>query len=347
MASPGIKHILVIRLSAMGDVAMTVPLLRAFSFQYPDTKVTVVSKAFCEPFFSDIPNVSFFAADTNGRHKGFMGLFRLYSDIRKLRINAVADLHNVLRSKVVTLLFALSGKKTATTDKARAEKKALTRIKKKVFRPLLPVAERHAVTFKKLGFPVNLNNPVFPAVMPLSKEAFHITGWKREVWIGIAPFAQHEGKVYPADLMQQVIAALAKNKCKLFLFGGGSIETELLTAFAKGKQNAVVVAGKLTLQQELGLISNLDVMLSMDSGNGHIAAMLGVKVVTLYGATHPYAGFAPFNQPADHALVADRDKFPLLPTSVYGNKKIEGYEDAMRTITPESVVHKIYEILNK
>jgi ADP-heptose:LPS heptosyltransferase len=88
-------------------------------------------------------------------------------------------------------------------------------------------------------------------------------------------------------------------------------------------------------------MGNLDVMLSMDSGNAHIAAMLGIKVITLYGATHPFAGFAPFNQPIENALLSDRKKYPMLPTSVYGNKIVHGYEEAMRTISPESVIEKI------
>jgi ADP-heptose:LPS heptosyltransferase len=79
----------------------------------------------------------------------------------------------------------------------------------------------------------------------------------------------------------------------------------------------------------------------MDSGNAHIAAMLGVKTVTLWGATHPFAGFAPFNQPLENCLTADRNQYPLLPTSVYGNKKVEGHEDVMRSITVEKVVRSV------
>ena len=110
--------------------------------------------------------------------------------------------------------------------------------------------------------------------------------------------------------------------------------------------NVVVVAGKLTLAKELQLISNLNLMLSMDSGNAHIAAMQGINVVTLWGATHPYAGFAPFNQPFENCLLADRNQFPLLPTSVYGNKTIVGYTDVMRSILPNEVVKKVETILN-
>lgn len=342
----GTKNILVIRLSAMGDVAMTVPLLRALVAQYPNVKVTVLSKAFFKPFFDGIPNVNFYAADVTGRHKGFFGLLKLYRELRALHIDAVADLHNVLRSKIVTKLFSIGGKPTATTDKARDEKKELTRAENKIFRQLTPIIERHRQTFAKLGYPIDLTHPVFPDKKPLAEEVSAIAGTKSGKWIGIAPFAQHQGKVYPQDLMQEVIDGLAaKTDYTLFLFGGGAKETAQLEAFAKGRTNIIVTAGKLKLAQELNLISHLDLMLSMDSGNAHMAAMLGVKVITLWGATHPYAGFAPFGQPADYTLTADRDKYPLLPTSIYGNKVVEGYEDAMRTITPDAVVAKVSEVL--
>jgi ADP-heptose:LPS heptosyltransferase len=329
----------------MGDVAMTVPVLRALTLQYPGVKVTVVSKAFFKPLFKNIPNVAFFAAEPEGRHKGLAGLLRLYRELASLKPDAVADLHNVLRSKIITALFTLSGKKTATTNKARSEKKALTRTNNKIFKPLTPVTQRHAQVFKQLDFPVDLSVPVFPEREHLADEVLQITGQKIGKWIGIAPFAQHKGKVYPQNLMQQVINKLAeKPNYKLFLFGGKN-EQVLLQGYASDKENCIVMAGKIGFEQEIALISNLDVMLSMDSGNSHIAAMLGVKVVTLWGATHPYTGFAPFNQPLENALTADRAKYPLLPTSVYGNKEVEGYEDVMATIKPEAVVNKVEEVL--
>ena len=336
------QHIAVIRLSAMGDVAMTVPVIRAFVKQFPQVKLTVVSRPFFKPFFDGIPNVVFFAVDVKERHKGFFGLLRLFSDLKKLDIDAVADLHNVLRSKVVRNLFALSGKIVAFTDKGRAEKKALTSLTNKVFKPLKPMVERHVETFQKLGFSFDLTNFQFPDKAVLSEEIKTITGNKTQNWLGIAPFAQYESKVYPIDLMQQVIDALTQNNAiKIFLFGGGNEEIQKLNQLQNNHSNVIVLAGKLKFNQELDVISNLDVMLSMDSGNAHIAAMLGVKVITLWGATHPFAGFAPFNQPLENCITADRKKYPLLPTSIYGNKKVEGYEDVMRSISPEKVVFSV------
>ncbi len=71
---PKPKHILVLRFSAMGDVAMTVPVLRALTTQYPELKITVVTRAFFKPFFQDLKNVSVYTADFKGKHKGVLGL---------------------------------------------------------------------------------------------------------------------------------------------------------------------------------------------------------------------------------------------------------------------------------
>lgn len=343
-----IQHIAVIRLSAMGDVAMTVPVIKAFIEQNENVKITVVSIPFYKPFFDGIKNVSFFEVDVKNRHKGFWGLLKLYPDLKKLNIDAVADLHNVLRSKFIRKLFALNGKLVAFTDKGRKEKAALTSLENKEFKQLKSMFERHVETFNKLGFSIDLSHPSFPEKAILSNDILKISGEKSNFkWIGIAPFAQYESKVYPHDLMQKVIDELAlSNNNKIFLFGGGKKEIEILNQFSNGKQNVIVVAGKVNLKQELQLISNLDVMLSMDSGNAHIAAMLGIKVITLWGATHPFAGFSPFNQPLENCLVSDRNQYPLLPTSVYGNKTVEGYEDVMRSISVESVVEKINAVLN-
>jgi ADP-heptose:LPS heptosyltransferase len=331
------------RLSAMGDVAMTVPVLRAFVSQHPQVKITMISRPFFKPFFEGIPNLSFFAFDEKERHKGVAGLLRLFQDLKNLDIDAFADLHNVLRSKIVRSLFALSGKKVASVDKGRAEKKALTQGENKVFKQLPTMFERHSNVFNELGFSVDLSSrsvgTVFPKKAVLDKEISNILGENSKKLIGIAPFAQYDSKVYPLDLMQEVIDKLALDANNtILLFGGGKKENEILNSLSSNKENVINMAGKIKFQQELQLISNLDVMLSMDSGNAHIAAMLGVKVITLWGATHPFAGFSPFNQPLENTLVSDRNQFPKLPTSVYGNKKVEGYEDAMRTIPVDSIV---------
>ena len=72
------------------------------------------------------------------------------------------------------------------------------------------------------------------------------------------------------------------------------------------------MAGKLSFHSRTSnSYPNLDVMLAMDSGNGHLTALYDIPVVTIWGVTHPFLGFAPFNQPNENQLLADRTKYPF------------------------------------
>jgi len=333
------KHILVIRLSAMGDVAMTVPVLRAFTRQHPTVNITVLTRAFFKPIFRDLNNVNVFTVDVRGKYKGVMGIFRLSKVLKKTNIDAVADLHNVLRSNVLKLFFGRTV--FLQIDKGRAEKKALTT--GKVFKQLKTTQQRYADVFENLGFKVDLTNPFFPDRSVLSDRIIKITGKRNSKWIGIAPFAQYESKMYPLNLMDKVIETLSKTY-HLLLFGGGKKEIEILSTLERQHSNVTNLAGKLSLGEELDVISNLDLMLSMDSGNAHLAAMLGINVITIWGVTHPFAGFYPFDQDMENALLADRSRYPKIPTSIYGNKYPENYRQASQTVSPEIVVEKINSI---
>ncbi|MDX1270953.1 glycosyltransferase family 9 protein [Bizionia paragorgiae] len=334
------KHILVIRLSAMGDVAMAVPVLRAFSQQHPNVKLTVLTRAFFEPFFADLSQVTVYAPQLKGKHKGVFGMYALSKELKALGIDAVADLHNVLRSKL--LKWFLKGLPFKQINKGRKEKAEL--VKGVRVKQLKTTHERYADVFRALGFDLNLSHPTFPKTKDLSANALKIMGNDTNKWIGIAPFAQYDSKMYPLDLMEEVIANLS-TKHTVLLFGGGKREEAILNDLAKKYNQVINIAGQLAFTEELELISNVDVMLAMDSGNAHIAAMLGKKVVTIWNVTHPFAGFAPFNQLESNSLLANRDEFPLIPTSIYGNKFPEGYEKAARTIPPKVVIDKIESVL--
>ncbi|SDD71476.1 ADP-heptose:LPS heptosyltransferase [Pricia antarctica] len=342
------RRLLIIRLSAMGDVAMTIPVLSALTHDYPNLKITVLTKNFFAPMFAQFKNVEVFEADVKGRHKGVFGLYTLYQDLRARHIDAVADLHNVLRSKVLKRYFRFGGIPFFQIDKGRADKKGLTASKNKIFTPLKTTHQRYVDVFSALGFPVDLSKAVPLSKEELSENTVELIGSNTKKWLGIAPFAAFEGKMYPLRLMEEVIRKLDDTeKYAIFLFGGGKEEEKKLEALATHFTSCINVSGKLSFPEELALISNLDGMLSMDSGNGHLAAMYGIPVITLWGITHPFAGFYPFGQDADNALLANREKFPLIPTSVYGNKMPKGYETAMQTILPGDVFEKVEAVLNR
>ena len=324
----------------MGDVAMTVPVLSAFSNAYPNTKLTVLTKKQFTPLFRDLKMVSVISADFKTDYKGVFGLYRLSKLLRNTQVDAVADLHNVLRTKVLKLF--LPGIKFNQIDKGRAEKKALITGKKRT--PLRITTQRYADVFRSLGYEFEIDNPTFPAPKLLDAATTKKLGVFSKPTIGVAPFAAYASKTFSISKMDEVISKLQK-KSKVLLFGGGANEIKYLEAIASKYPNVFCVAGKFSLEQELDIISNLKVMLSMDSSNGHMAAMLGVKVVTLWGVTHPYAGFAPFHQEASNNLMADQEKYPKIPTSIYGNKYPKGYELAIQTIAVESVIKTVQDAL--
>ncbi|MEM9363434.1 MAG: glycosyltransferase family 9 protein [Bacteroidota bacterium] len=339
-------HVLVIRLSAMGDVAMIVPLLQGLLAKYPKLELTVLTKRHFAPIFSQLERVNVHRANVKSVHKGFPGLWRLYKELQKLNIGAVADLHNVLRSNILKNYFSLSKVPFAQIDKGRKEKKALTRAKNKEFNQLKATHERYAEVFTALGYPIELSKCKPLERQPLPEKILDLVGQDSKKWIGIAPFAAHQGKMYPLRLMKEIINQLNNTeKYKILLFGGGENEKKQLEELSSVFSNSLCLAGILSLEEELAIISNLDIMVSMDSGNAHLAANYGIPVVTLWGVTHPFAGFYPFGQPIENALLSDKEKYPLIPTSVYGNKLPKGYESVMESILPESVVKKIIQIL--
>ena len=331
----------------MGDVAMSIPVIRALTEKHPECKITVLSKPFFKPLFDKIPQVSFFAAQVNTKHKGILGLFKLYRELKKENITHVADFHNVLRSKILRTLFIFNGNPCICINKGRTEKKALTRTKNKIFKQLKTSHQRYAEVLNKLGFNLDLSNPTLIEKKNLSEKITIITGLKTDTWIGIAPFAAFKGKVYPLQLMEEVIKEMASKGFKIFIFGGGKHEVKILNTIEKTYKNVINLAGQLSFKEELEVISKLDLMVSMDSGNAHLAAMQQVKTITLWGVTHPYAGFAPFHQPDDYCLISDLEKYPKIPCSIYGNKVINGYENVMETISPDRVIEKIMSVLSK
>ena len=331
----------------MGDVAMSIPVIRALTEKHPECKITVLSKPFFKPLFDKIPQVSFFAAQVNTKHKGILGLFKLYRELKKENITHVADFHDVLRSKILRTLFIFNGNPCIWINKGRTEKKALTRTKNKIFKQLKTSHQRYAEVLNKLGFNLDLSNPTLIEKKKLSEKITLITGLKKDTWIGIAPFAAFKGKVYPLQLMEEVIKEMASKGFKIFLFGGGKHEVKILNTIEKTYKNVINLAGQLSFKEELEVISKLDLMVSMDSGNAHLAAMQQVKTITLWGVTHPYAGFAPFHQPDDYCLISDLEKYPKIPCSIYGNKVINGYENVMETISPDRVIEKIMSVLSK
>lgn len=340
-------RILIIRLSAMGDVAMTVPVIENLQRAYPDVRITVLTNPFFRPFFRDIPGMEFVETDFKNRHKGIKGIIRLHKDIRRVyKIDMIADLHDVIRTKILRKIFRLNGIKIAIIDKERKHKKELTRPKNKIFRQLTTTPQRYADVFRKLGFKISDPVPAKKKSCPVPAMILEKVGIKSGKWLGIAPFAQHTGKIYPVEQMAKVAEILsAKENIRLFIFGGGEPEKQVAEDFQRRFPDTLSVIGKLSLSEELDLISNLDCMVSMDSSAMHMASLSATPTVSVWGATHYYTGFLGLGQSIDDIVESD---LPCRPCSIYGNVSCHrGDYACMRTITPEMIAGKVLKVIGE
>ena len=146
-------NILVIRLSAIGDVAMTVPVIYSAAKANPTDSFTVLTQAFLIPVFINRPkNVNVIGINTKSTEKTLAGLLRFASALVKYDFDMVLDLHDVLRTMIIRTLFRLNGRRVFVVDKARKDRARLTDAKHKRFKQLRPVIERYADVFR-LGTP--------------------------------------------------------------------------------------------------------------------------------------------------------------------------------------------------
>ena len=330
------KKLLVIRFSALGDIAMSVPVIHDLAVQYSDLDITMLSREMARPLFEQMPeNVHFIAADLNGRHKGLLGLCRLWRDAHLTDFDYIADFHDVLRTWWLRAEGCLRRKKVAKIDKGRKGKKALTQQENKILVQQATSFERYAKVLEQLGFPIK------PQFIKLDYSAFCKTRkMQDETWVGIAPFAKHEAKVYPLEKTEQVIKALSEREnTTIFLFGGGEEEKQQIADLCVKYPNVKSAQSQQGLKGELALMGQLDVMLSMDSANMHLASLVGTRVVSIWGGTHPYAGFLGWNQKTEDCIQLD---LPCRPCSVYGNKPcLRGDYACMNGIVPSQIIEKL------
>lgn len=339
-------RLLIIRFSAMGDVAMTVPVIHSLAARYPELRITVLTQSRFSAFFDWMPaNVEVKGINLSD-YPGIWGLGRLFSELKSCHYDYVADLHDVLRTKYLRTCFRMAGTKIAVVNKARSEKRMLTGRGMEA-KGLKPMAERYADVFRELGYDLDVD---FARAFDPRRENFarvrSVVGGKQdgERWVGVAPFAAHKGKIYPLESMHKVVDMLSDRGFRIFLFGAGKEETAVLESWER--EGITSVCGKMGgLHNEMLLMSRMDLMLTMDSANMHIASIAAVPTVSVWGATHPKMGFMGWRQPEDNAV---QQNLPCRPCSVYGNKPCKyGDYRCLTGIAPEKIVERVISVLSK
>ena len=322
------KHILVIRLSALGDVAILAPILKARAAANPDVHFTIAAPSLLQPLFEGIDNIKFLGVNKKD------GTHAIYRQLKSVKADAIADLHKVNRVGYALIMLQTDRllHLKAPLPLCRMRKGRLSRwtfLHHIVRHPRRPQWQRYNDVFDRLGL---------AAGVPHTE--IHLQP-STPLTIGIAPFAQHKGKIWPIENTEKLVEMLCMLNCNVKLFGSKA-EAPQLEAIASRNEGAESVAGRHTFSEELEIIRSLDLMVSMDSSNMHFASAVGTPVVSIWGATHPDFGFYGFGQPRDFAICAG---LKCQPCSAYGSKPCRyGDYRCMSAITPNDVMRKILEI---
>lgn len=345
------KNVLIARFSALGDVAMTIPVVYSVCTANPSVRFIMITQKVASTLFINAPtNLVVLGVDTKVEYHGVRGMLKLKNYlIDNYQIDAFVDLHDVLRTWVLGGFLRLVGVPCKRINKGRSGKRALTRKHNKRMFPLISSRARYREVFHRMGFSFEESfvSLYGDSTAPVSDFA-DISSPKRdgETWVAIAPFAKHQGKIYPLDMMEKVVAEVAKwEDTRVFLFGAGSEEQKVLHEWAEKYPTVQSLAEKRNgFPKELALLSHCDVMLSMDSANMHLASLVRLPVVSVWGATHPYCGFMGWRQEESNAVQLN---MACRPCSVFGNKPCM-YHDyfCLKGISPQLIISHIKKVLN-
>lgn len=326
---------LIVRLATLGNVAMTVPVIASLSKRYPNDRFIFAAKKDLAAMFASMPNVSYLEVDNHLDWKGVIVLWRTWRD----KIDAVIDLQDIPRTRVLRGLMRLSGKRVTSVRYGRFQKHLITvwGIGK---RQLPSEFDRYRDAFRRAGLETNdafESLPVNGAAAQTITERF---GVKEGRWIGLAPFAKSRSNMLPYRVTKDVIELLTQDPdTHVFLFGAGQIECEMLRQWASVFPRTESVAGQLKLKEELELMRQLDVMICMDSANQHLSSLVGLRAISIWCATHPMIGFQGWKQrPED---IIQRHELRCRPCTCHGTNHCRYGNFACRNIDAETIVQQI------
>ena len=206
-------------------------------------------------------------------------------------MDAVADVHDVLRSQAFRLSMRLHGIPAAHIDKDRAGKRRFIRCGGRGMEPLRHTVLRYCDTFRWLGFV--FEDPAPAEHRPLENPFGEKTGPLG----GLRPLLRTPGPNLPRSAEPRTGAAPFSGFDRVFIHSGGGAGTGLRRGDGTNLPNVTALSERVRLAGEMALVSNLDCVVAMDSLVMHLAALVGTPVVSVWGATHPGLGFLGYGVP--------------------------------------------------
>lgn len=338
---------LVIRFTALGDVAMVIPVLYPVCRANPDTRFVMLTQEWSATMMINAPeNLVLRGINVRDKHMSIWAMWGFAARLNdEFHFDAVADLHGVWRSWAIDLRLKLSGVKVAQVNKWRKARRQLVSGRSKEAVP--NTVTRYRAVFAELGLTLPPADE-FTTIIDDGPELSSMLAPEKGVderWIAVSPFSSHPTKVYPFERVAAMVVALASRpNYHVFLFGGGKQEKITLRPLGKNLDRVVSLAEiRHGFEDEFAVLSRCDAMVSMDSANMHLASLVGLPVIGIWGPTTPACGFMGYNQDINN--VVERKDLSCRPCSIYGERKCRYGDTHCLDIDPEEIVERVVNLV--
>ena len=331
-------RILIVRLSSIGDILLSFPLVQAIANSYPEAKIDFLTgKAHTEllqPIASRLDKILRFDKTHDRRERG-----RIRAILRKSDYDFILDIHNNHRSRSMLAGLGIS---VHRLQKYRVRRFLYTKCRWKSVYPHIHVAQKYLNTF-----PIALDNPDLYVKIDygLPELTENIDNFladfpPKKPKIILFPGARHFTKRWPLEYYAELIAVILDQTDWQVIIGGDTEDGQYVSQLKVLENQRVHNAcGQFDLLEIMLLIRICDWVVSNDSAPMHMAALFHKKQIAIFGNTVPRFGFAPLNP---KAVILENRQLRCRPCSHIGYKKCpKGHFRCLRDISVESVMKKL------
>jgi ADP-heptose:LPS heptosyltransferase len=323
-----IKKILVIRLSSIGDIILTTPLLRSMNVAWPDARIDYCTKAPFASLLAANPRISTIYSTEHPPEEAY---------------DLVVDLQNNIRSHAI--VRNLQAGAVARYKKANWKKWLLVQCKINFYSTYQSVVERYLDAVKEFGASADLQGcELYPAPDEKAFASAFFDGGQKTLALCFG--AKHLTKRYPPPHFVSILSLVLKEKpLQVLLLGGkedASQASEIMNGLPDEYRSMVLnLAGSCSLMQTAALLERSEAVLCNDTGLMHMASAFGNRLFVLFGSSSSAFGFLPYHTPYDLFVV---DGLSCRPCSHIGRDRCpKGHFRCMNNLSQTLIAGKILD----
>lgn len=334
------KKILIIRLSSIGDVLLTTPLIRFLRREFQNAQIDFLVKSQYQELLVHNPHLD--KIYTYDQKTGFKGLRQLKKELQKQGYDQIIDLHRNLRSFYLRSLY--KGAKVVKFQKMALRRFLLVHFKLNLYRNITPVSQRYLNSLDskddrlglELFIPLDVRGRIHRR---LGTRGLDPNG----LVIGFAPGAGFWTKRWPSEAFAHLGDLLSQNlDAQILLFGDQGDKKVCQRITELMHKQPIDLSGELSLLETAAAMERCSLVVTNDTGLMHIAAALKKKVVAIFGPTTEELGFFPYG--TDYVVI--QRELPCRPCSFHGSNRCKkGHFKCMRDISPEEVFQAVRGLL--